>query len=145
MWCVSNSITVIFMYLIPRKLLTLILLMWRIWLAPNNASKWQMGFNSAFKGLMQTLQNSFYYIQKYKYCKCLYSFTLCREWKESKKKKKTPIYVQQDVTLRSLFISGNCSTCFGWYFHPSSGAHTTVSTTSGICHTITATCRYSGR
>jgi hypothetical protein len=35
-------------------------------------------------------------------------------------------YIQQDATLHSLFISGNCSTCFGWYFHPSSGAHTTV-------------------
>ena len=32
--------------------LTLILLTWRIWWAPNNASRWQMGFNSAFKGLM---------------------------------------------------------------------------------------------
>jgi len=32
-------------------MLTLILLMWRIWRAPNNASKWQIGFNSAFKGL----------------------------------------------------------------------------------------------
>ena len=32
--------------------LTLILLTWRIRWAPNNASKWQMGFNSAFKGLM---------------------------------------------------------------------------------------------
>ena len=31
--------------------LTLILLMWRIWWAPNNASKWEMGFNLAFKGL----------------------------------------------------------------------------------------------
>ena len=31
--------------------LTLILLMWRIGWAPNNASRWQMGFNSAFKGL----------------------------------------------------------------------------------------------
>jgi hypothetical protein len=31
--------------------LTLILLTWRKWLAPNNASKQQMGFNSAFKGL----------------------------------------------------------------------------------------------
>jgi hypothetical protein len=40
--------------------------------------------------------------------------------------------------LHSLFISGNCSTCFGLYFHPSSGAHTTVSTASGICHTVTA-------
>jgi len=32
--------------------LTLILLTWRIWWAPNNASKWQMGFNLAFKGLI---------------------------------------------------------------------------------------------
>jgi len=32
-------------------LLTLILLTWRIWWAPNNASRWQMGFNWAFKGL----------------------------------------------------------------------------------------------
>jgi len=31
--------------------LTLILLTWRIWWAPNNASKWHMGFNSEFKGL----------------------------------------------------------------------------------------------
>jgi hypothetical protein len=30
--------------------LTLIPLMWRKWRAPNNASKWQIGFNSAFKG-----------------------------------------------------------------------------------------------
>jgi len=32
--------------------LTLILLTWRIWWAPNNASKWQRGFNSASKGLI---------------------------------------------------------------------------------------------
>ena len=31
--------------------LILILITWRIWWAPNNASRWQMGFNSAFKGL----------------------------------------------------------------------------------------------
>jgi len=31
--------------------LTLILLTWRKWRAPNNASKYQMGFNSVFKGL----------------------------------------------------------------------------------------------
>ena len=36
-------------------LLTLILLTWRIWWAPNNASKWQMGFNSAFRGLNRTV------------------------------------------------------------------------------------------
>jgi hypothetical protein len=50
--------------------------------------------------------------------------------------------IQQDATLHSLFISGNCSTCFGWYFYPSLGAHTPVSTASGICHTVTAICRY---
>ena len=32
--------------------LTLTLLTWKIRWAPNNASKWQMGFNSAFKGLI---------------------------------------------------------------------------------------------
>jgi hypothetical protein len=26
--------------------------MWRIWWAPNNVSRWQMGFNSAFKELI---------------------------------------------------------------------------------------------
>jgi len=31
--------------------LTLILLMWTKWWAPASASKWRMGFNSAFKGL----------------------------------------------------------------------------------------------
>jgi len=31
--------------------LTLTLLMWRIWWAPNNASKWQMVFNLVFKVL----------------------------------------------------------------------------------------------
>jgi len=33
-------------------LLTLNLLKWKIWWAPNNASRWQMGFNSACKGLI---------------------------------------------------------------------------------------------
>jgi hypothetical protein len=37
------------------------------------------------------------------------------------------------------------SICFGWYCHPSSGAHTTVSTASGICHTVTVICRHRGR
>ena len=31
--------------------LTLILLTWTIWRTPTNASKWRMGFNSAFKDL----------------------------------------------------------------------------------------------
>jgi len=47
--------------------------------------------------------------------------------------------------VTQFILSGNCSTCFGWYHRPSSGAQTTVSTASGICHTATSTCRYSGR
>jgi hypothetical protein len=38
-------------YTISKTHLTLILLTWRIWWAHNNASKWQIGFNSAFEGL----------------------------------------------------------------------------------------------
>jgi len=34
-----------------KRSLTLILLTWRIWWAPNNASRWQMGFSLEFKGL----------------------------------------------------------------------------------------------
>jgi hypothetical protein len=55
-----------------------------------------------------------------------------------------PIYIQQEATLHSLFISGNCSTRFGCYFHSSSGAHTTVSIASGICHTVNAICAVGG-
>ena len=51
------------------------------------------------------------------------------------------ILVPQDAAMYSLFISANCSTCFGWYTHPSSGAHVTVSTASVISKTVTTTCR----
>jgi len=40
-----------FVYTISIAALTLILLTWRIWWASNNARKWKMGFNSAWKGL----------------------------------------------------------------------------------------------
>ena len=43
--------------------------------------------------------------------------------------------------VTQFILSGNWSTCFGWYHHSSSGAQTTVSTTSGICHTVIAICR----
>ena len=33
------------------------------------------------------------------------------------------ITVQQDATIYSFLFPANCSTCFGWYLHPSSGAH----------------------
>ena len=48
-WCSPDNI------LWPIQLLqflNLILLMWRIWWDPNNASKWQMGFNLLFKELI---------------------------------------------------------------------------------------------
>jgi hypothetical protein len=54
------------------------------------------------------------------------------------------MYIQQHATLHSLFISGNCYTCFGWCFNPSSEAQTTVYTASGICHTVSAICLYRG-
>jgi hypothetical protein len=47
--------------------------------------------------------------------------------------------------VTQFILSGNCSTCFGWYHHPLSGGRTTVSTASGIYQTVTTTCRYSGR
>jgi hypothetical protein len=40
------------MYVQNEDWLTLILLTWRIWWAPNNANKWQMGFNRVFKVLI---------------------------------------------------------------------------------------------
>jgi hypothetical protein len=81
-----------------------------------------------------------------KTCQCLTTLTLILligriGWAPNS----IPIYIQQDETLHSLFISGNCSTCFGWYFHQSTGTHTTVSTAFGICHTVTTICRCRGR
>ena len=45
----------------------------------------------------------------------------------------------------TVYLYVNCSTCFGWYLHPSSRAHTTLYTASGTCQTGTATCRYQGK
>ena len=39
-----------------QNVLTLILLTWRIWRVPNNASRWQMGFNLVFKGLNRAVK-----------------------------------------------------------------------------------------
>ena len=38
---------------------------------------------------------------------------------------------QQDAHVTEFILSDNCSTCFGRYYHPSSGAQTTVTTASG--------------
>jgi len=35
--------------------------------------------------------------------------------------------------VTQFILSGNCSTCFGWYHQPSSGAQTTVSTDTRYC------------
>ena len=42
------------------------------------------------------------------------------------------------------YISVNCSTCFGWYLHLSSGAHITVITASGTGQTVSTIFRYCG-
>jgi hypothetical protein len=47
-------------------ILNLNLLTWRIWWAPNNASKWQMGFNLAFK-VLNNLWNEGYVLKLYVY------------------------------------------------------------------------------
>ena len=55
-------------------------------------------------------------------------------------------YISKNMQRYTNILPGNCSTCFGWYLHPSSEAQTTVSAASGICHTgVTNTrcCRYS--
>ena len=97
-----------------------------------------MGFNSGFKGLKKWLEIFSFGLQQsvipnkhIVYLTSLYIYIY--------------IYIQQDATLHNWFISGNCSTRFGWYLHPSSGAQTTVSTESGTCHTVTAICRYRWR
>jgi hypothetical protein len=46
--------------------------------------------------------------------------------------------------VTQFILSGNCSTCFGWYHNPSAGVQITVSTASDICYTVTAICRYRG-
>ena len=45
------------------RLLTLTLLRWTIWRAPTNASKWWMGFNSAFKGLREAVHGMDLFIE----------------------------------------------------------------------------------
>jgi len=52
------------------------------------------------------------------------------------------IYTQTRYNVKHFILSRSCSTRFGCYHHPSSGAQTTVSIASGICHTVTAACRY---
>jgi hypothetical protein len=43
---------------------------------------------------------------------------------------------QQDAHVTEFILSDDCSTCFGRYYHPSSGAQTTVTTASGNRYTV---------
>jgi hypothetical protein len=43
---------------------------------------------------------------------------------------------QQDAQVTQFILSDNCSTCFGRYYHPSSGAQTIVTTASGNGYTV---------
>jgi len=63
--------------------------MWRIWWAPNKARKWQMTFNSAFKGLNKLMHKRF--VLKYVYFMPLYVSSTCAHHQEVK------------ISLRSLW------------------------------------------
>jgi len=81
----SHSISFIAQLLLYRvfnlkvdRILTLILLTWSIWWAPNNTSRWQMRFNSALKGLIWVI-----YLLRFTTCyitqlTCIYS--KCWKW-----------------------------------------------------------------
>jgi len=82
-------------------------------------------------------------------CRCTYAtacvcIILCNHMLLSKKYCKYSSICLTRCNVSQFILSGNCSTWFGWHHHPSPGAQTTVSTASGICHTVTATCRYRG-
>ena len=55
------------------------------------------------------------------------------------------IYIQQDATLHSLFYLETALHVSGVTTTHHQERKTTVSTASGICHTVTATYRYRGR
>jgi hypothetical protein len=78
--------------------LTLILLMWRIGWAPNNASRWQMGFNSAFKGLK---------------CSCCLVPSLRQNWMQTGASCKSAIFWGHQIangTECTLCLTGHNST-----------------------------------
>jgi hypothetical protein len=109
--------------------------MFRFWLNHH-----QGACSLCFAKLLNWYQLIYWVIKIVRSCGRMLTFILLM-WRIRRAPNSIPIYsyIQQDATLHSLFISENCYTCFGWYFHPSSGAHTTVSTASVICHnTVTA-------
>jgi drug/metabolite transporter (DMT)-like permease len=106
---------------------------------------WGVSQLHVYKDAVHHFKENKFHLKEFRLSHCLILTLILVMWRIWWAPNSIPIYIQQDATLHSLFISGNCSTCIGWYFHLSSGAHTTVSTASGICHTVTAICRYRGR
>jgi len=51
------------------------------------------------------------------------------------------IYISNKTQRYTVYFIWKLLYVFRLVHHPSSGAQTTVSTASGICHTVTATCR----
>jgi hypothetical protein len=82
--------------------LILILLTWSIEWAPNNASKWQMGFNSAFKGL-NTLKYGFFLKPKMKLRKQSYGHS------NSYKKTHTNIISESEFLAKLVLYSSSLS------------------------------------
>ena len=65
------------MYPLSIMLISLshILLKWRIWCAPNNATRWQIGFNSAFKGLKR-IREAVHLARMVEIYKCVEDFVM---------------------------------------------------------------------
>jgi hypothetical protein len=55
------------------------------------------------------------------------------------------IYIQQEATIHSLFYLETAVYVSGCIITHLQQHKTTVSTASGICHTVTAICRYRGK
>jgi hypothetical protein len=54
-------------------------------------------------------------------------------------------YISNKMQRYTVYFIWKLLYMFRVVHHPSSGAQTTVSTASGICHAVTATCRNPGR
>jgi hypothetical protein len=65
LWIICNFVQFMHIRCFSRMIcaLTLTLLTWRIWWAPINASRWQMEFNWAFKGLSNAIIEYYFVVQ----------------------------------------------------------------------------------
>ena len=84
---------------IKQIVLTLTLLTWRIWWATISASKWRMGFNLAFKGLI---------IEAYHLCQLhtkFYPTSCCTGYLHMQRKLLGMINVDSDATVQLLIIN----------------------------------------